>query len=370
MVVHRSRLPSLDGLRALSISMVLVSHLVGTLSIVRPHSALSNWIERLGPLGVRVFFVISGFLITSLLLHELGRDGRIDLRRFYFRRTLRIFPPYYALLLVVALLALGGAIELTLRDWLYAITYTINYYPERSWYVGHGWSLAVEEQFYLLWPVALVLLGKVRGLWLAAALLVICPVLRLAYWYLLPDYIPWEVGYRFETVADSIAAGCLLAGFQGWLQRQRFFAWFLRTPIVGLLPPLILCAALMNPRLRLALLVGVSVQNLGIAACIAWAVGNHTGRIGRLLNARPLVFAGTLSYSLYLWQQLFLNPYSTSPITSFPLNLILTVLAALASFYLIERPALRLRQRLEQRFVLLRTRAGRGLHKATGEHGT
>src|SRR5437773_9697436 len=104
------RIPSLDGLRAISITLVVVAHLAGTRSF--PLSAATGNFWGLGELGVHVFFVISGFLITRLLLEETARTGRISLGNFYLRRTLRIFPPYYAFLFALAIASLAGAVTL------------------------------------------------------------------------------------------------------------------------------------------------------------------------------------------------------------------------------------------------------------------
>jgi hypothetical protein len=137
------RIPSLDGLRAISIGLVLFGHLLGTSGFFLPLEA--NKHLALGELGVRVFFVISGFLITNLLLTELAAAGRIHIGRFYLRRTFRIFPPYYVFILVLALAALARWIELAPGDLFHTLTYTSNYDATRSWNVGHTWSLSVEE---------------------------------------------------------------------------------------------------------------------------------------------------------------------------------------------------------------------------------
>jgi len=102
------------------------------------------------------------------------------------------------------------------------------------------------------------------------------------------------------------------------------------------------------------LLVGITVQNIGIAACIAWSVTNYTGKIGKVLNSKPMVFIGVMSYSIYLWQQLFINPKSSGVISRFPLNLILLAATSLASYYFVELPSLRIRQRLETRLFAQR----------------
>src|SRR5687767_341370 len=138
MTAEPGRIRSLDGLRAVAILLVLLAHL--------PHSlaAAPAWTERLAPLGllgVRVFFVISGFLISSLLFAELEKSGGISLKRFYFRRTLRIFPAFYVYIAAIAVAAALGYVVLLPNDVLAAVTYTTNYHRDRSWYLGHAWSL-------------------------------------------------------------------------------------------------------------------------------------------------------------------------------------------------------------------------------------
>jgi peptidoglycan/LPS O-acetylase OafA/YrhL len=341
------RIPSLHGLRAISIGFVVISHLVGPDTFISWKGATGRLLGDLGPLGVRVFFIISGYLITSLLLRELDAKNHIQLTKFYFRRTFRIFPPYYFFLMVVIILQAAGWIELVSGDILHAVTYTINYHPERSWYIGHGWSLSVEEQFYLLWPAVLFLCGKRRGLWIACFIIMLCPIIRLGYYYFIPQLVKWEVDYRFETVADSIAIGCLLSAAHQWLKQEKLYYAILNSRLFILVPVIVFYTCSLYPSTRRNLLLGISIQNVGIAACIAWCIDNYSGRIGNILNSKPMVFIGEISYSVYLWQQLFLNPHSSSIISFFPLNLILVGLASLVSYYIIEQPSLEIRQRLE-----------------------
>jgi peptidoglycan/LPS O-acetylase OafA/YrhL len=237
-------------------------------------------------------------------------------------------------------------ITLAPGDKLHSLTYTSNYHDGRSWNVGHTWSLSVEEQFYLLWPAVLILLGKWRGLWASLSLIAICPLVRFAIWNFYPA---WQagIGSRFETVADSIAVGCVLAGARGWLKQQPLYNQLLTSKLFVLVPLAVLFANAMHDHPQVYFLVGYTVMNVGIALCIDWCVTFSEGRIGRLLNSRPLVFVGVMSYSIYLWQQLFLNRDSASDVTKFPLNLLLVGVCALASYYLIERPSLQLRHRLE-----------------------
>jgi peptidoglycan/LPS O-acetylase OafA/YrhL len=339
------RIPSLDGLRAISIAFVLIAHLAGTRNF--PISEAAGNVLALGEFGVRVFFVISGFLITGLLLAELDHQHRIRLGRFYFRRTLRIFPPFYTLLVALAVAASLGSITLAPNDLVHGATYTSNYYLDRSWFFGHTWSLSVEEQFYLLWPAALLLAGRRRGLMIAAAVVCLAPFIRVAEWELFRSSGA-GIGMRFETVADAIATGCLLAGFRAFLHRTPVYMralsspWFVAAPAIAILGNLTHDHPLVNFGL------GMTAANIGIALSIDWCVTHHDGRIGRLLNTAPIVFVGWLSYSLYLWQQPFLNRSSHAALSAFPLNILCAIGLALLSYFLVERPALRLRRTLER----------------------
>jgi peptidoglycan/LPS O-acetylase OafA/YrhL len=130
------RIPSLDGLRAVSIALVALAHLNGT-RYFPTLPELGQW--QLGNLGVRVFFVISGFLITTLLLEESERTGAVSLFQFYLRRCFRIFPAFYALCAVLFVLDQARIIALRPGDLLAAVTYTVNYHHDRAWYTGHIW---------------------------------------------------------------------------------------------------------------------------------------------------------------------------------------------------------------------------------------
>ena len=336
------RIPSLDGLRAVSISFVLLAHLSGTAGFVRLPGAV---LEGMSLFGVRVFFVISAFLITSLLLQEESRTGTVSLGHFYLRRTLRIFPPFYAYVAAVALVAALGWIELHEFDLLSAVTYTTNYHPDRSWYLGHAWSLSVEEQFYLLWPFLLKYLGRRRAPHAALAAVLVAPVLRIALLMFAPSFRE-GIGETFPTVADSIAAGCLLACYRDRLAASARWLAFLQGKYFWIVPGLALAAAFV-PSVKVDFVFGQTFTNLGIALAIERVVRFPQDLAGRFLNARPVAYIGVLSYSLYLWQQPFLNRHSSHPMAAFPLNVVFVFGAAVASHYLIERPALRLRARIE-----------------------
>jgi peptidoglycan/LPS O-acetylase OafA/YrhL len=248
---------------------------------------------------------------------------------------------------MLALGSVAGALTLAPHDLAHGATYTSNYYLDRSWFLGHTWSLSVEEQFYLLWPAVLLLAGVRRGFVIAAAVVVLSPVIRVGEWELFRS-AGAGIGTRFETVADAIATGCLLAGARTFLHGQPLYRRLLDSPLFIAVPLLGLAGNLTHDHPLVHFGVGMTMANVAIALCIDWAVTHHEGRIGRVLNAAPLVFVGWISYSLYLWQQPFLNRASESPLAAFPANILIAVTLALLSYYVVERPALRLRKSVER----------------------
>lgn len=339
---HSSRIPCLDGLRAISICGVLFAHSQGTQGF--PVVKAFKWLGDLGNLGVRVFFVISGYLITHLLIQEFRLAGRISLKGFYIRRAFRIFPAFYVFLGCVALLTLAGLVALSWVDLAYAGTYTINFIERKSWVVGHLWSLSVEEQFYLLWPMCVVGLGWSRATKLTLALLILCPFLRITSYYFLPAS-QGLITKAFPTICDTIATGCALACLRGRLSASPRYLAFLKSPWFLLVPVLVLASNAYASHTRPDLIVGHSIRNLGIGLCLDWCLRNPLSLMGKILNWSPLVWMGTLSYSLYLWQQIFLNRNSDAFFCIFPLNVFLAFALAVISYYVIEKPCLRARVR-------------------------
>jgi peptidoglycan/LPS O-acetylase OafA/YrhL len=336
------RLPSLDGLRALSIALVLLSHLLGTPHFPMGKRALGA-AGDIGYLGVRVFFVISGFLITALLLSEHERTRTISLKDFYIRRFYRILPAFAVFVIAMLIAEAVGAIHLGPRDVLHALTYTTNYHYERAWQLGHIWSLSIEEQFYLLWPALLLMFHPRRAAPMAIAMIALAPLCRIAAWLWAP-YRDDVIMEAYPCVMDSIAAGCLLVAARPWLDRQSWYTKFLGSPWFWLVPLAVLAAELPSS-VQTEYVTDITVMNLGLALCVDRFVRFPDTWSGRLLNWRPLVWIGTLSYSLYLWQEPFLDRRDPSDWTVWPLNLGLALCFAVASFYLVEKPFLALRDR-------------------------
>ncbi len=299
-------------------------------------------------MGVRIFFVISGFLITGILIKELDRSGSINLKKFYYRRTLRIFPPYYFFLAVMGLVGLTGYLNIPLGDWLASVLYVSNFAQISTWELGHTWSLGVEEQFYLLMP-AILLIGKRRAVYVLALVILLTPFVRLLTYLSFPDPELRWVSMGFQANADSLATGCMLAFAKSRLDASRVYQQILNSRLFVLVPFIALGLNYFADRPRIFLFLCITTINIATAVSIDWAVRNHDSFVGGVLNAPPLIYIGTLSYSLYLWQQVFLNRNSDTVLTSFPLNIGLATVLALLSFYLIEKPSLRWRQKYERR---------------------
>jgi peptidoglycan/LPS O-acetylase OafA/YrhL len=331
---NANRIASLDGLRAASVVLVLLGHESNC-------TAAPGWLRLAEPyanFGVRVFFVISGFLITHLLLREHERNGTIGLGGFYVRRFYRIFPAAYAFMAVVVVARWS---TLTATDIATAFAYLSNYHQARPWVLGHLWSLAVEEQFYLLWPFVLLLWFPRRR---EVVIVTICaaPVVRALLFLL---HRPEGAYMWFPSLADALATGALLAIVRPELERWgRFLAskWMLVVPAATLALVQLGQATLLGRYTNAAFWVFViPFVHLGIALTIDHCIR----RPYAILNAAPVAWVGVLSYSIYLWQQPFLTPHGAAVWQRFPVNLALALLAGAASYYAIEKPVLAFRER-------------------------
>jgi peptidoglycan/LPS O-acetylase OafA/YrhL len=333
----RGQIPSLDGMRAISILLVVAAHAAGTRGF--PQFPFLGVIAREGGVGVEVFFVISGFLITTLMLREVARTGGVHIGGFYYRRVLRILPAYACLLAVVAALQLLGAVQVAGRDWLAALTYTMNFLPVRGKELGHVWSLSIEEHFYLIWPLLMAFAGEKVGRRAAAACLVLCPAIRWAVMLAFPAYSPMTSEWTFTRI-DTIAAGCLLA-LLAWDPAWR--KWLDRLVADNRVVALVFAVLVGSVFIRgvsgkLGVGVGYSTAAVSIGLLLWAALRRADSLPGRVLNWGPVRAVGLLSYSLYLWQQLFLQRPGSDFTCVFPLNVGLAFLTAYLSYRLIETP--------------------------------
>jgi len=298
---------------------------------------------HLGGLGVALFFAISGYLITTLLLDERDRQGKISLRGFYVRRAFRIFPAAYLYLIVLAAVAGFGWLGESLRsgELASAAFFYSNYWPERSWYTTHFWSLAMEEHFYLLWPTLLAVLGAWRGL--VAAIVLVAAAALWRPWSLAHVHLPYPALQRTDLRLDALLyAGLLAIVLHGpyRLQVLRVLTafWFRACSVLAVL------AAWTWMLAGSAISIGTLVESALLPAILVSVTYWPGSRLFRTLEWAPLRWMGRISYGLYLWQQIFFVP---EPVVTLPAGattllprLALTFVAATASYYLLERPLL------------------------------
>jgi peptidoglycan/LPS O-acetylase OafA/YrhL len=354
----RRDIPSLDGLRSFSILLVIMAHSAWYFPAWVENSLPFRTIFGNGRHGVVVFFVISGYLITSLLMRERHRTGTISLKRFYFRRSFRIFPPFYVFIAAMAILWAMGVVPEHLPSFLAAATYTWTYYPFAHGYlVTHTWSLSIEEQFYLFWPLAFLFWHRrQKSLNLALALIVTMPFVRLAVYFAFPALRGHET-YMLQGWIDAMMVGCLLALIKDqpeWKQWHRRYlnGWVaMALGVVGLFGVPYLAEVLPhNLGKSFALSIGPTITAFCIGGVLINVVDRPESPGGRVLNWAPIRHLGVISYSLYLWQQMF----TSHQLKLLPYGFLYAIVAAELSFWLVERPSLRLRDRVERRMNFAR----------------
>lgn len=330
--------------------MVLAGHAASGIGVLKNHPLISYTIFN-GNRGVSVFFVISGFLITSLLLQEEQLRGKISLRDFYIRRIFRILPPFWVFLAGVLTFWKLGIFETDWRNLGTAFAFLRDYIGG-NWWTGHCWSLSVEEQFYLLWPATLVFIGRRKSLWIASGLILLAPAIRvLSHSFVTGRMGPLE-NYMFHMRMDSLMFGCALAMVDKSPVFEKFAKRFVNWP--GMLVSLcffLIVSGYLNQRFQgyYMLPFGYTLEGIVISYLLLYFVRKPKSLGGAILNSKLLVHIGLISYSLYLWQQLFLTDLLTSSIFGkFPLNLFFAFAAAELSWTVVEQPALSLRRKFAQ----------------------
>ena len=282
--------PALDGLRALSVLTVIVYHLPG-------NPIPGGWI------GVDIFFVLSGFLITKILSTELQATGRINLKNFYMARFFRLAPALFVLLGAVALVSplFPARQKELLQGTAMALTYLANWNLIYEWWpagvVGHTWTLSVEEQFYFIWPFLLLLIPRHR---IVAALVFL--ILLSTDWRFSLTYQSAPVArtiFGSDTYASSLLLGCLIAVKSG----PRLVQFCSRTWWVAAFG---IAAILLTQHsyMRFTRSFGILFASIFAAWLILALQENKT--LIKWLSAKPLVYTGKLSYSLYLWHHAIL----------------------------------------------------------------
>jgi peptidoglycan/LPS O-acetylase OafA/YrhL len=296
------RIASLDGWRGLAILGVMVCHMGNQTGF--PNN---------GAHGVELFFVLSGMLITQNLLRELDQTGTISLPNFYKRRFQRLMPASWVYMLVAGSIFATSPLAPTAYEWISAVFCFRNYIHAPSIVLGHFWSLSVEEQFYFFWP-ALLLLFRRKSAYVALTLALVCSLWRTIDSPIAPSYT--------QYCADALLVGCLISLVPDAMKGMKTLElWIALLSFAG-----IVCAYSVAPL----------YEPFVIAILLKGSVSTEW-KFRVLLEWKPLVFLGRISYSVYLWQNVLLNTpfHSTASLFIKPA---LTVAVGYASWRLLETP--------------------------------
>jgi peptidoglycan/LPS O-acetylase OafA/YrhL len=325
-----SYIPSLDGIRAFSITSVILYHSF-------PNYFPGGWI------GVDVFFVLSGYLITTILQKDIVNFRKNAIKMFYISRILRILPPFFlmiALLLPISLLA-GIGIGTYVRSSIVAGMFVMNWnrafdiWPQSL--VAHSWSLAIEEQFYIIWPVVLIFLrSRNSRRWAIAA------ILTVVIWrcFLVLNGESFERTYNgFDTHVDGLLIGGAMALAPLSLGTQKIIGSFAIIYII-----LLICIMLSLP------LYSIPAQTFGFTAASILGASiiisaQHSPSLSKIMSNRVVVYLGKISYSLYLWHYPFLIVFLNNVSQKYAMLYIVPATAfAMISFHLVEQPISRFKK--------------------------
>lgn len=336
-ILNQKKYPSLNGLRGISILMVVFDHF----------NDLYNWhfknMAYLGALGVNVFFVISGFLITTLCIKEKVLTGTISLKNFYIRRVFRILPVAYLYIVVIAIVNFAFHLHMSVMSFIAAVFFlaNISYFRKTQfdWNLAHYWSLSVEEQFYILFPI---FIKRRFGFFVCIALAIPFAIPFISY---LQTVIPilnfglLSSAIRYLNKFQGIAIGCLFSilMFKGYL---KFGKLNLAVTLISILM-IVYIGYDSTENLR------ASFFNLIVSIFTGFIVVNNiaynNNTIYKFLNIKLLSWIGILSYSIYIWQQMFLSNDSRFPLDRYPLNLLFVIVIPILSYYCYEQYFLKLK---------------------------
>lgn len=343
------RVPALDGVRGLAIALVLLAHVGG--------------VDGAGLVGVLVFFVLSGYLITWLLIGEHDRNGGIALRDFYWRRVARLLPGLVAFLAAFVLVAGVFDVGVTRSDALHGVIQGLTYVTDftlglQAGYVpelAHLWSLAVEEQFYLVWPLALIALlrgwGQGRRLRLLVTVTVMAAVLRIVTMAVAPA-LGLFIYALPTTWVDALLIGALCAVLRKdeSVAAQRLATFAKRGDVLVVALALIAAFALVPGSYRWTgtYLVGIPLLSAATGIVILGIADGKAPSVLSFLGSRPIGSLGVVSYSLYLYNStciMLVQRVFGMGLVQRLAGLVLAVTLAYLSYRFIERPVLSLHRR-------------------------
>jgi peptidoglycan/LPS O-acetylase OafA/YrhL len=310
-------------------------------------SLISRLLSPVGDIGVQIFFVISGFLITTLLINEEKANDQVSIGAFYVRRIFRILPAFAAFLVAVFLLRAAGLIQLANESFERSALFVCNFsVPKCSWWLAHTWSLGVEEQFYLAWPLLFVVLKTARVAALVAFLLMF--IVGSLYFTPLANFEPIAIGALVAASPNVRKSVARLA--TNWSVGVAFGVLLLKPLLPGRL------IALFPESL---VVMGASIVPL-LTAIVFFGTVARKGPLVPLADNQLVQKLGLISYSVYLWQQIGTAPEIwVETITGadvlyahYTVAASLFIVPAAASYLMIERPFIRMGKVLSDRLIL------------------
>ena len=346
-------LPSLDGWRAVSILMVLLQHSVGMPGY--PKILNFSLLRSIGGVGVRFFFVISGFLITWLLIKEASKFGRISIKSFYIRRIIRIFPVFFLYLTVVYSFQYFSTLKVTSINYLIAATFVGDLWKIGA-PLGHLWSLGVEEKFYLFWPVLFIPFVKIksnRGIFILFAFILLGPVLRgIVDFYQSDKQFELLNNHSILITYDGLAIGCLGAVLLNKFQTTAFqiyqkynYLLFFFGAILVVLPSLFWII----PGMKMLQPLQDTLQCTGFLILLVQSITYPDFFVYKILNFGIIKHIGVISYSIYIWMGIAeIHPedigMSSNFFSGFPGWILIVFILAELSYNFIELPILKFKK--------------------------
>ena len=348
------RILGLDGIRAYAVITVVILHLQLFIQWYYESSPLYSLIWH----GVEIFFVLSGFLITHLLIRERKKFGNIDMKKFWVRRALRIFPLFYLFILCVVLIGFFLDTNTSLKQILISAIYGFNFVPKSEYNImlGHTWSLAVEEHFYLIWPPVLILmLKKTRSL---QKILVVLTIFFIGL-ELINNHLMYETGIDSEYFVErwtTSAAVYLLAGCMGgvFIHTEKWEKTFATSRLNILLTMLFFSGFFIDFWFSGHPIIVRDFRIIGILAGILWVVANQDSLLVRAMEWAPIRYIGEVSYGIYIWQGFYLAtgsyraPGQEWPLSDSLLGVLLLVITVPISYHLYEKIFLDMKKKFQR----------------------
>lgn len=342
-----NRIASLDGFRAISIILVVFSHF----RFLPEFPAFLFDFARQCDIGVTIFFVISGYLITKILQQEYQITNSINIKLFFIKRALRILPVFCLYFLFILLVNQKLNLGVSSGNFIHALTFTANFDSSANWYLGHFWSLSIEEQFYIFWPLLFILFQKKIRTIIIFLIAYSCIIRVLHYKFNLNTGF-----YGFFAKSDPIMIGALaaLSNIQNTaiFQKRALINYFFQLIALILIILFTYCSA--HGKFGI---IALPFGNTIIACSIMYIILSYTSYQNnyffKLLNNKLFIHLGLLSYSIYIWQQFFIL-YDIPLLNKLPYKLITIYLVSLSSYIFWEKPFLKIKQGWSKKYKLIK----------------